>query len=99
MMPSEASLKDKIPIFRKTIWVSPYWSGACRGNWQVISEIINQELQGEDFALVKYVPDWKSGGRNIGHSGLKRKLVYVKQVVGAPRRRSQDDWLAMLYQL
>ena len=31
-------------------------AGLAGGDWQVISEIIEQELQGEDFTLVKYVP-------------------------------------------
>ncbi|GAB6145958.1 macro domain-containing protein [Desulfocicer niacini] len=32
-------------------------AGLAGGDWQVISEIINQELQGEDFTLVKYLRD------------------------------------------
>lgn len=32
-------------------------AGLAGGDWQVISEIIDQELQGEDFTLVKYVRD------------------------------------------
>ncbi len=36
-------------------------AGLAGGDWQVISQIIDQELQGEEFTLVKYVPDLKSG--------------------------------------
>ncbi len=32
-------------------------AGLAGGDWQVISEIIDQELQGEDFTLVQYVRD------------------------------------------
>jgi O-acetyl-ADP-ribose deacetylase (regulator of RNase III) len=32
-------------------------AGLAGGEWHVISEIIDQELQGEDFTLVRYVPD------------------------------------------
>jgi len=30
-------------------------AGLAKGNWEMISDIINEELQGEDHALVEYV--------------------------------------------
>lgn len=55
----EVFIKIKSDFSGKRIGYPKIGAGLAKGDWQVISKIIDEELSGEDHTLVEYIKDQK----------------------------------------